>query len=108
MTCCSPFSNHHGFSPKKHSKTQTSPSTEDHELHDLTVAVTRTKHRLSGAISLLMEALQELKDKGAASVFLDKGRGRLEMDWRTNSMCVYYNIYIYYNTVYIINRYIYI
>jgi hypothetical protein len=34
-----------------------------------------------------MEALQELKDKG--------GRGRLEMgDWRTNSMCVYYNIYI--------------
>ena len=60
---------------------------EDHELHDLTVAVTRTKHRLSGAISLLMEALQELKDKG--------GRGRLEMgDWRTNSMCVYYNIYI--------------
>eukprot|EP00435_Cladocopium_sp_Y103_P036293 s1744_g9.t1 len=39
---------------------------KDHELHDLTVAVTRTKHRLNGAISLLMEALQELKDKGLA------------------------------------------
>ncbi len=36
----------------------------DHELHDLTAAVRRTKHRLNGAISLLMEALQELKDKG--------------------------------------------
>jgi len=36
----------------------------DDELHDLTAAVRRTKHRLNGAISLLMEALQELKDKG--------------------------------------------
>ena len=41
---------------------------KDHELHDLTVAVTRTKHRLNGAISLMMEALQELKDKGPAAI----------------------------------------
>lgn len=42
------------------------PVRQDHddELHDLTAAVRRTKHRLNGAISLLMEALQELKDKG--------------------------------------------
>ena len=95
------------FFPPKHSKTQTSPSTEDHELHDLTVAVTRTKHRLSGAISLLMEALQELKDKGAASVFFWTKGGA---GWRwigRRIQCVYIIIYIYiYYTVYI-NRYIY-
>ena len=33
--------------------------------------------------------------------FLDKGRGRLEMDRTPNSMCVYYNIYIYIIILYI-------
>ena len=94
MMCCSPFSYPLFFSPK-HAR-----FVEDHELHDLTVAVTRTKHRLNGAISLLMEALQELKDKGAAR------RPRRDVEiWGDeiipNSICILYYIILYIYILYI-------
>jgi len=39
---------------------------KDDEPQDLNVAVARCKHRLHGAVPLLMEALQELQEKGLA------------------------------------------
>lgn len=37
---------------------------KDHELHDLTVAITRTKHRLSGAISLWLAGMRSALGAG--------------------------------------------